>query len=141
MVIPWFRQTFVKDGQSICKDRWIAVRKGSRVCYAQWSDCGPFRTDHWQYVFGNERPKPNINQGAGLDVSPAVRDYLGLGNKDVTDWKFVEFRDVPSGPWALWGENNHFVMQKRGGTERVASIRAVPGKSAPTISAPTVITK
>ena len=61
--------------------------------------CGPFRTDHWQYVFGNDRPKPNLNQGAGLDVSPAVRDYLGLKDTDVTDWKFVDFRDVPPGPW------------------------------------------
>jgi hypothetical protein len=34
--------------------------------------------DYWQYVFGNERPKPTLNKGAGLDVSPAVRDYLGL---------------------------------------------------------------
>ena len=61
---------------------------------------GPFRTDHWEYVFGNERPKPNLNRGAGLDVSPAVRDYLGLPDTDVTDWKFVEFSEVPPGPWA-----------------------------------------
>jgi hypothetical protein len=45
---------------------------------------GPFRTDYWQYVFGNERPKLNLNKGAGLDVSPAVRDYLGLSDTDVT---------------------------------------------------------
>ena len=94
-VIPWFKQAFVRDGQTVLKGRWIAIRHGNRVCYAQWEDCGPFRTDHWQYVFGNERPRPNLNQGAGLDVSPAVRDYLGLGNKDACDWKFVEFREVP----------------------------------------------
>jgi len=83
---------------SVCRDRWIAIRKGNRTCYAQWEDCGPFRTDHFQYVFGNERPKPNLNHGAGLDVSPAVRDYLGLAPTDVTDWQFVEVRDVSSGP-------------------------------------------
>ena len=39
--------------------------------------------DHWQYVFGYERPKPNLIGGQGLDVSPAVRDYLGLKQTDV----------------------------------------------------------
>ncbi len=77
-VVPWFNDAYQGPGVSVCKDRWIAIRKGNRVAYAQWEDAGPFRTDHWQYVFGNERPKPNLNKGAGLDVSPAVRDYLGL---------------------------------------------------------------
>ena len=51
------------------------------------------------------------NQGAGLDVSPAVRDFLGLASTDVTDWKFVEFRDVPYGPWGRYGQNNTFVLK------------------------------
>ena len=80
-VIPWFKQAFARDGQTVLKDRWIAVQHGNKVCYAQWEDCGPFRTDDWRYVFGKERPRPNLNQGAGLDVSPGVRDYLGLGVK------------------------------------------------------------
>ena len=87
--------------------------KGNRTVYAQWEDAGPFRTDHWQYVFGNERPKPNLNKGAGLDVSPAVRDYLGLKETDVTDWKFVDFKEVPRGPWSTHGENNTFVINDR----------------------------
>jgi len=113
LVIPWFKQSFTEQGKSVCKDRWIAVRKGNRICYAQWEDCGPFRTDHFQYVFQNERPKPNLNRGAGLDVSPAVRDYLGLQNTDVTDWQFVEVRDVAPGPWRNYGDNNHFVIAQR----------------------------
>jgi len=113
LVIPWFKQAYTGPGQSVCKDRWIAIRKGNRNCYAQWEDCGPFRTDHFQYVFQNEHPKPNLNQGAGLDVSPAVRDYLGLAPTDVTDWQFVEVRDVPAGPWRNYGENNHFVIARR----------------------------
>lgn len=113
-VIPWFKQAFEREGRSVCKGRWVAIRHGNKIAYAQWEDCGPFRTDHWQYVFGNDRPKPNLNQGAGLDVSPAVRDYLGLSGKDVCDWKFVEFRDVPTGPWAKYGENNTFVLKRRG---------------------------
>lgn len=147
-VIPWFAQTFERDGQSVCRDRWVAIRKGNRVCYAQWSDCGPFRTDHWEYVFGNDRPKPNLNKGAGLDVSPAVRDFLGLGNIDVTDWKFVEVRDVPGGPWARYGDNNT-VAQLRGRTGS-AVVNAAPAPASKTkvrpgsdivADAPTVITR
>ncbi len=112
--IPWFREAFERPGKSVCKGRWLAIRHKNRIAYAQWEDCGPFRTDHWQYVFGNERPKMNLNGGAGLDVSPAVRDYLGMSGKDVCDWKFVDFKDVPPGPWAKHGDNNTFVLQKRG---------------------------
>jgi hypothetical protein len=112
-VVPWFNESYQGPGVSVCKDRWIAIRKGNKTVYAQWEDAGPFRTDHWQYVFGNDRPRPNLNRGAGLDVSPAVRDYLGLEPTDVTDWKFVEFREVPHGPWALHGENNTFVQNQR----------------------------
>ena len=57
LVIPWFKQSYTGPGQSVCRHRWIAIRKGNRLCYAQWEDCGPFRTDHFQYVFGNERPE------------------------------------------------------------------------------------
>jgi hypothetical protein len=117
-VIPWFKESFVREGQSVLKGRWLAIRHGNRVCYAQWEDCGPFYTDHWQYVFGNERPKTNINQNAGLDVSPAVRDYLGLGGMEACDWKFVDFREVPPGPWAIYGENNGFVILRRQSNER-----------------------
>lgn len=113
IVIPWFRQTFQKSGQSVCKGRWVAVRKGTKVAYAQWEDVGPFTTDHWEYVFGQERPRPNRNQSAGLDVSPAVRDYLGLKGKDVTDWRFVEAWEVPDGPWRKWGDNNIFALAEK----------------------------
>ena len=116
-VVPWFKVAYQGPGVSVCKDRWIAIRKGDRTVYAQWEDAGPFRTDHWEYVFGSERPKPNLNKGAGLDVSPAVRDYLGLQSTDVTDWKFVEFAEVPHGPWAQHGDNNTFVQNARKGSK------------------------
>ena len=112
-VVPWFKETYQGPAASVCKGRWIAIRKGNRTAYAQWEDAGPFRTDHWQYVFGKERPKPNLNKGAGLDVSPAVRDYLGMQPTDVTDWKFVDFSEVPPGPWAQFGDNNTFVINAR----------------------------
>ena len=112
-VVPWFNEAYQGPAVSTCKGRWVAIRKGNRTAYAQWEDAGPFRTDHWQYVFGNERPKPNLNKGAGLDVSPAVRDYLGMQPTDVTDWRFVEFSEVPRGPWSTHGENNTFVINDR----------------------------
>lgn len=122
-VVPWFKEAYQGPAVSTCKGRWVAIRKGNRVVYAQWEDAGPFRTDHWQYVFGNERPKPNLNQGAGLDVSPAVRDFLGLQETDVTDWKFVEFSEVPTGPWAQYGDNNTFVQNQRKSAVKLAETR------------------
>jgi hypothetical protein len=119
LVIPWFKRYYTGQGQSVCQHRWISIRKGNRTCYAQWEDCGPFRTDHFQYVFGNERPKPNLNHGAGLDVSPAVRDYLGLQPTDVTDWQFVEPDAVPPGPWRSYGEHNNFVIARRQAEQRL----------------------
>ena len=129
LVIPWFRQSFTQQGHSVCKDRWLAIRKGNRTCYAQWEDCGPFRTDHFQYVFQDERPKPNLNRGAGLDVSPAVRDYLGLAPTDVTDWQFVDVRDIPPGPWRNYGDNNHFVIARRQTDQRLVEQTAATAKA------------
>lgn len=122
-VIPWFKDAYQGKHTSVLKGRWIAIRKGTRVCYAQWEDVGPFRTDHWQYVFGDERPRPNLNKGAGLDVSPAVRDYLGMSDTDVTDWKFVEFSEVPVGPWSRFGDNNTFVINRRKVEQQLASLK------------------
>jgi hypothetical protein len=122
-VVPWFREGPLPGSKrSVLKGRWVAIRKGKKVAYAQWEDCGPFRTDHWQYVFGHERPKANLNQGAGLDVSPAVRDYLGMRDTDLTDWKFVNLFEVPEGPWAQLGDNNPLALQKRAEAERLARI-------------------
>ena len=121
-IIPWFRDEYRGPGQSVCKGRWVAIHFKGRMVYAQWEDCGPFRTDHSGYVFGDERPKKNINKGAGLDVSPAVRDCLGMDDTDVTDWKFVDFDEVPHGPWSKYGENNTFVIAKRLNERRLAAL-------------------
>jgi hypothetical protein len=101
-VVPWFIERFRGPDQSVCKGCWLEIRHGPKACYARWEDVGPFRTDHAAYVFGEERPSPNLNHGAGIDVSPAVRDYLGLGSLDLVDWRFVEQAEVPSGPWSLY---------------------------------------
>jgi hypothetical protein len=131
VVIPWFEQAYTGPGQSVCWHHWIAIRKGNRTCYAQWEDSGPFRDDHFQYVFGDERPKPNLSHGAGIDVSPAIRDYLGLASTDVIDWQFVDVRDVPPGPWRSYGDNNNFVLARRQMEQKLTQ----QGGAAETVSA------
>lgn len=100
--IPWFWESYRGDGISVCKDRWVAIHHEGRVCYAQWEDVGPFEVDHWQYVFGKEAPRPNRNAAAGIDLSPAVRDFLGLRSGAAVEWRFVDDRQVPHGPWRDW---------------------------------------
>jgi hypothetical protein len=51
--------------------------------------------------------------GAGLNVSPAIRDYLRLQPTDVTDWQFTDTQEVPAGPWRKYGDNNHFVVARK----------------------------
>lgn len=108
-MVPWFDKTYYRSGRTVLKGRWIAVRKGDQICYAQWEDVGPFETDDCDYVFGEKRPKTSGNGGAGLDVSPAVRDFLGFpSGHDLVDWRFVDIDEVPDGPWRQYGSNNPF---------------------------------
>ncbi|MEM7148140.1 MAG: hypothetical protein AAF591_23760 [Verrucomicrobiota bacterium] len=120
LVIPWFDKEFEKEGRSVCWGRWVAIRKGGKVCYAQWEDCGPWTTDDYHYVFGNARPKNRENSGAWIDLSPAVRDYLGLGGTDKVDWRFVDLEEIPYGPWSKYGDNNDFIhlVQERAKLEQ-----------------------
>ena len=109
-VIPWFSRTFKKEGQSVCDGRWVAIHYKGKICCAQWADVGPFGTDDWAYVFGGSRPKNRKNDGAGIDLSPAVRDFLGITGKDNRcDWRFAELHEIPYGPWRKFGSNNPFV--------------------------------
>jgi hypothetical protein len=84
---------------SWCKNNWIMIKKGNRVAYAQWEDAGPFGEDDVAYVFGLAAPHNVSGAHAGLDVSPAVRDFLSLQDVDHTDWSFVPASSVPAGPW------------------------------------------
>ncbi len=110
--IPWFKQRFRAKGKSIVRGQWLAIRYGSRVCYAQWEDVGPFEIDDVDYVFGPSRPRNSKNNGAGIDVSPAVRDYLGLKGGGKVDWRFVDLTEIPDGPWRWFGANNPFTTAK-----------------------------
>ena len=101
-VIPWFWESYRGDGISVCKGRWVAIHHGGKVCFAQWEDVGPFEVDHWQYVFGKESPRANRNQAAGIDLSPAVRDFLNLRSGATVEWRFANDQEVPGGPWKNW---------------------------------------
>jgi len=84
---------------SWCKNTWIKITKGGKVVYAQWQDVGPMNEDDAAYVFGTAKPTNTWDAKAGLDVSPAVKNYLGLQDVDRTSWNFVSASSVPAGPW------------------------------------------
>ena len=94
-VIPWFDGT-TNNGESLLKNRWIEITHNGKKVSAQWEDAGPFGEDDAEYVFGTAPPK---EPRAGLDVSPAVADYLGLDGRGETAWRFVKESEVPLGPW------------------------------------------
>ena len=54
-------------------------------------------------------PRTRENGGAGIDVSPAVRDFLGIKSGDKVHWRFAELSKVSRGPWSVLGSNNPFV--------------------------------
>jgi hypothetical protein len=98
-VIPWASSKKWGATESIVKNQWIKITKGGKTAYAQWEDVGPFKEDDQAYVFGTATPKSKTNDNAGLDVSPAVKDFLGLGDVDKTSWQFIDASQVPDGPW------------------------------------------
>jgi len=97
-IVFWASEKSWGQNESMCKNRWIKIIKGSKTAFAQWEDVGPFNIDDYNYVFGNEQPQNKFNN-AGLDVSPAVKDFLGLTGLDSVSWQFVDFKDVSDGPW------------------------------------------
>jgi hypothetical protein len=97
--IPWYTEKKWADNESVCKNRWVKIIKGEKIAFAQWEDAGPFGENDIDYVFGTSQPKSKTNNHAGLDVSPAVRDYLGLSGTDKASWQFVDAKDVSDGPW------------------------------------------
>ncbi len=103
-VIPWFARMNPQPGQTVLKGRWIEMWDGRRSCFAQWEDCGPWVTDDWEYVFNGKKPRNSRNSGAALDISPAIRDYLGLASGRRVHWRFVEDAEVPHGPWKKYAQ-------------------------------------
>lgn len=93
--IPWYEDT-PPEGYSIVKDRWAKISFAGKVAFAQWEDAGPFGEDDFGYVFGDTAP---ASDRAGIDLSPATAEYLGINGRDQVSWEFVDESDVPSGPW------------------------------------------
>jgi hypothetical protein len=104
-VIPWFSRMAPAPGKTVLKGRWIQIFYANRSCYAQWEDCGPWVTDDWEYVFGQRPPKTTKNGAAGIDISPSIRDYLGVKSGGKLHWRFVEEAQVPHGPWKKYGNS------------------------------------
>jgi hypothetical protein len=93
--IPWYTGQ-PKEGMSLLKNRWVKITQDNRTAYAQWEDVGPFNEDDVDYVFGNSQPK---EKRAGIDLSPATAQYLGVDGKAIVTWEFVDSAQVPDGPW------------------------------------------
>ncbi|MFA5763185.1 MAG: hypothetical protein WC915_00035 [archaeon] len=97
-IVFWGNEKKWEDNESMLKNRWIRITYNGKRAYAQWEDSGPYEYDDSNYVFGTARPN-NIVQEIGLDLSPGVAKYLGFGGKGVVSWRFIDFEDVPIGPW------------------------------------------
>jgi len=97
--VYWYSEKVWEHDESMCKNRWIKIIKGTLEAYAQWEDTGPYLDDDINYVFGTAEPSNTYGTHSGLDVSPAVRDYLGLDGTDIVSWQFIASSEVPAGPW------------------------------------------
>jgi hypothetical protein len=84
---------------SFCKNSWIAIRHNGEIVYAQWEDAGPNGENDAAYMRGTHAPRNTFDTRAGLDVSPAVKDYLKLSDVSKTDWVLVTPGQVQAGPW------------------------------------------
>lgn len=93
--VLWFSQ-MPEIGTSIIKNRWIMVGNKDRICFGQWEDVGPGERNDFDYVFAQEEPQ---NEDTGLDLSPAFRDCLQMGDRARVWWQFISEKNVPSGPW------------------------------------------
>jgi len=96
--------------RSVLKDQWVEVRANGKVCFCQWQDVGPWHTDDRAYVLGSARPRAEKKGKAGIDLSPAVCQHLGIKGKGKVDWRFANPDRIPKGPWL------EVVTGRRGGT-------------------------
>lgn len=100
-VAPWKAKT----SSSVFKNRWIRVSTGDKTVYVQWEDVGPLYENDCRYVFGSSRPRQESSGevDSALDISPAAFKVLADGDLSIgiikTDWEFVDFSQVPPGPW------------------------------------------
>lgn len=113
-VVPWandpgYAGHCTDAGFSYMKNRWVKiVGPNGHTCYGQNEDAGPSHGSLYHdaaYVFGANDARPVQGQfnDAGMDVSPALNGCLGYaeldGENDLVTWSFVDYADVPDGPW------------------------------------------
>jgi len=87
------------SGHSLLKNTWVEVCYRGKCAYGQWQDAGPYGEDDVHYVFGGAPPANHRDVQAGIDVSPALNDYLGLGGEARVAWRFIQTDHIPAGPW------------------------------------------
>lgn len=89
------------NAESSMKNRWVVVRANGKVGYGQIQDAGPFGEEDVEWVFGSAtKPKSKANSYAGIDLSPALANHLGVsGVYDVEFALVIDANDVPPGPW------------------------------------------
>lgn len=92
--IPWYTG-MTTPGVSLMKNHWVQVKYGDKIAYGQIEDVGPMYEDDVNYVFGAAEPK----YAAGIDLSPALTDFLGTKGLATVQWRFVDESAVTSGPW------------------------------------------
>ncbi|MGO9486172.1 MAG: hypothetical protein ACLPX9_16575 [Rhodomicrobium sp.] len=91
---------FGENREPLTRNRWVEVRYRGKSCYAQWQDVGPSEENDFDWVFGAaKKPKNQYGLKAGLDISPAAAQYLGIEDSARTEWRFVDAAQVPEGPW------------------------------------------
>jgi hypothetical protein len=107
-VVPWahdpsYAKVAKNPNYSLMKNRWVEITHNGHTCYGQIEDAGPGQYHDAAYVFGTAKPANARYGGAGMDVSPALNGCLRFaelnGDTDRVNWRFVERRAVPPGPW------------------------------------------
>lgn len=83
------------------KNRWVHIRAKGKDAYCQIEDGGPFGEEDVNWVFGDAlKPLSKVNQSAGIDLSPAAANFLGVSGVYDIEWRLVlDQKDVPPGPW------------------------------------------
>jgi hypothetical protein len=94
-----------REDQSPFKNLWVEVVFHGRSAFGQLEDIGPSdkhdrSVSDYKYVWGKaKKPKNKFGMHAGIDLSPALTDYLGTDGKGKIHWRFVPAKQVPDGPW------------------------------------------
>lgn len=102
-----FKDGKFADHESPFKDLWFEVSYQGKSAFAQLEDVGPSNQTgaiaaDYEYVWGDRsQPKNEFGLQAGIDLSPAVTDYLGTDGAGVVRWRAVPESEVPDGPWKV----------------------------------------